>query len=41
MMMQLLEDNSWVCVNVLKGPILYVALDAPDGDAKVFRLIAK
>ena len=40
MLNQLQPDNSWLCLQIIKGPLLYIAMDAIDGDKRVLRLQA-
>jgi hypothetical protein len=39
-MLKLMEDNTWTVLQVIKGPLEYINLDAEDGDALVLRLRA-
>jgi hypothetical protein len=39
-MLRLQPDNTWKVLQIIKGPMEYIAMDAEDGDALVLRLRA-
>jgi hypothetical protein len=39
-MLRLQPDNTWTVLQIIKGPLEYISLDAEDGDALVLRLRA-
>lgn len=38
--MMLQQDNTWACIQVIEGPMVYFAMDSLDGDGIVLRLEA-
>lgn len=38
MVMRLMPDNTWLCVDLLEGPMIYHALNMVDGEEIVLRL---